>query len=113
MPAILYCYSNMGRYNIHEYLTPSDSEGLNLMNIMPFHLEISVFQRHLYVCTSNKLFESKNQILMFWSIHIYINGSAISLLIKYLISNLINYDGYQILSLYICKTQNDVQPLID
>ena len=35
MPAILYCYSNMGRHYIHElYLTPSDSEGLNLMNIM-------------------------------------------------------------------------------
>jgi hypothetical protein len=33
--AILYCYSNMGRDYIHElYLTPSDSEGLNLMNIM-------------------------------------------------------------------------------
>jgi hypothetical protein len=25
----------MVRYYIHEYLTPSDSEGLNLMNIMP------------------------------------------------------------------------------
>ena len=24
MPAILYCYSNMGRHYIHEYLTPSD-----------------------------------------------------------------------------------------
>ena len=24
MPAILYCYSNMGRYYIHEYLTPSN-----------------------------------------------------------------------------------------
>ena len=23
MPAILYCYSNMGRHYIHEYLTPS------------------------------------------------------------------------------------------
>ena len=51
MPAIRYCYSNigwyytleylipsdsesnMGRYYIHEYLTPSDSEGLDLMNI--------------------------------------------------------------------------------
>ena len=24
MPAILYCYSNMGRHYIHEYLTPSE-----------------------------------------------------------------------------------------
>jgi hypothetical protein len=56
MPAIRYCYSNigwyytleylipsdsesnMGRYYIHEYLTPSDSEGLDLMNIMPTHI---------------------------------------------------------------------------
>ena len=53
MPAILYCYSNMGRHYIHEYLTPSDnmgrhyiheyltpseSDGLNLMNIMPTHI---------------------------------------------------------------------------
>ena len=53
MPAILYCYSNMGRHYIpeylapsdsmgrhyiHEYLTPSESEGLNLMNIMPTHM---------------------------------------------------------------------------
>ena len=38
MPAILYCYSNMGRHYIDEYLTPSDSEGLNLMNIMPTHI---------------------------------------------------------------------------
>ena len=38
MPAILYCYSNMGMHYIHEYLTPSDSGGLNLMNIMPTHI---------------------------------------------------------------------------
>jgi hypothetical protein len=52
MPAVLYCYSNMGmhyiheylfysimgRHYIHEYLTPSESEGLNLMNIMPTHI---------------------------------------------------------------------------
>jgi hypothetical protein len=38
MLAILYCYSNMGRHYIHEYLTPS--EGLNLMNIMPTHMQI-------------------------------------------------------------------------
>ena len=53
--AILYCYSNMGRHYIHEYLTRaiylnmgrhyiheyltlSDSEGLNLMNIMLTHI---------------------------------------------------------------------------
>ena len=30
MPAILYCYSNMGKHYIHEYLTLSDNEGLNL-----------------------------------------------------------------------------------
>jgi hypothetical protein len=24
MPAILYCYSNMSRHYIHEYLTPSE-----------------------------------------------------------------------------------------
>jgi hypothetical protein len=30
MPAILYCYSNMGKHYIHEYLTPSDNEGLDL-----------------------------------------------------------------------------------
>ena len=29
---------HMGRHYIHEYLTPSDSEGLNLMNIMPTHM---------------------------------------------------------------------------
>ena len=40
MPAILYCYSNMGRHYINEYLTPSDSEGLKLMNIMPNFLKI-------------------------------------------------------------------------
>jgi hypothetical protein len=33
MPAILYYYSNKGRDYIDEYLTPSESEGLNLMNI--------------------------------------------------------------------------------
>jgi hypothetical protein len=52
MPAKLYCYSNMGRHYIHEYLfylnmgrhyiheylTPSESEGLNLMNIIPTHI---------------------------------------------------------------------------
>ena len=38
MPAMLYCCSNMGRHYIHEYLTLSDSEGLNLMNIMPTHI---------------------------------------------------------------------------
>ena len=37
--AILYCYSNMGRHYIHEYLTPSDSEGLNLMIIRIFNPE--------------------------------------------------------------------------
>jgi hypothetical protein len=31
-------YSNMGRHYIHEYLTPSESEELNLMNIMPTHI---------------------------------------------------------------------------
>jgi hypothetical protein len=36
--SILYCYSNMGRHYIHEYLTPSDSKGLNHMNIMPTHI---------------------------------------------------------------------------
>jgi hypothetical protein len=42
MPAILYCYSNMGMHYIHEYLTPSDSKGLNLMNIMPTHIWITI-----------------------------------------------------------------------
>jgi hypothetical protein len=40
MPAILYCYSNMGKHYIHEYLTPSESEGLNLMNKIPTHILI-------------------------------------------------------------------------
>ena len=42
MEAISLCYNdhfNMGcRHYIHEYLTLSDSEGLNLMNIMPTHI---------------------------------------------------------------------------
>ena len=49
MPAILYCYSNMGRHYIHEYLAPSDSEGLKLMNIMPNFLKIvSVYAGALF-----------------------------------------------------------------
>ena len=31
----------MGRHYIHEYLTPSESEALNLMNIMPTHMWIT------------------------------------------------------------------------
>jgi hypothetical protein len=32
--AILYCYSNMGRHYIHEYLTPNEIwVGIKLMNI--------------------------------------------------------------------------------
>ena len=44
---MLYCYSNMGRHYIHEYLTLSDSEGLNRMNIIPTHIRITIkYGRH-------------------------------------------------------------------
>jgi hypothetical protein len=32
MPAILYCYSKMGRHYIHEYLTPSEKKSMASMN---------------------------------------------------------------------------------
>jgi hypothetical protein len=32
MPAILYCYSNMGRHYIHEYLTPHEYNAYPYLN---------------------------------------------------------------------------------
>jgi hypothetical protein len=69
MPAILYCYSNMGRHYINEYLTPSDSEGLNLMNIMPTHiwsLEVKSHEYNAYPYLNN------NKVWPAWIISILI-----------------------------------------
>jgi hypothetical protein len=52
MPAILYCYSNMGRHYIHEYLTPSDeynaypylnNNKVTLINTAYLSLTVSMF----------------------------------------------------------------------